>query len=567
MHTSHIRSIAQALLAISFLAAVPGVAAEEGRRIALVIGNDAYAAGPLQNAVNDARAMQKALAAAGFRVILSENANKVALEQSAAEFLQAIGPGDTALFFFAGHAVQIENENLLLPVDFAPGRTVIEAKFRSFSLSMIFDYLKRARARTTIVIIDACRSNPAAGAHSLQSGLAIPLNAGKETYIAFSTSPNHVAGDNPDGKNSWFTESLAQEIAKPGLTIDDVLTRVRMKVESATGGAQTPWSQTSLTSRFYFNVPKDAEDSSDASVLTQWLSDAVKHERQGNWPEAIELANRIVKLKRAGPEEQTAIARLPYWIARSEAAAKFQAGDFPQALAEYEKASKLESFDVDAAFEAAACALLIEDLPRAVRSLESVRALGSSVAVARADAMLKQIGAVDPTALAATQRGLPPPPAIQSLFPAHRFGVPDFQAGPRFGRRASPVDFAAAAKQIAAAAELAAALRPTPVEPTAAQPTQDAPLSPDAIHVDIKSAASAGRDLVVEGYGELALVSESGEAGVLLDGKQVARKLPYTVRLAPGNYDVRVQSTGQTIAERQVQIRSGQKVELVVKKE
>ncbi len=289
MHKSYIQPITRAFLAIFCLAAVPAMAAEEGRRIALVIGNDAYAAGPLQNAVNDARAMQKALAGSGFRVILSENANKVALEQSAAEFLQAIGPGDTALFFFAGHAVQIENENLLLPVDFAPGRTVIEAKFRSFSLAMIFDYLKRARAKMTIVIIDACRSNPAAGAHSLQAGLAIPLNAGKETYIAFSTSPNHVAGDNPDGRNSWFTEALAQEIAQPALTIDDVLTRVRLKVESATGGAQTPWSQTSLTTKFYFHVPKDAEDTSDASVVAQWLlmpssmSGKAIGQRRSNW--------------------------------------------------------------------------------------------------------------------------------------------------------------------------------------------------------------------------------------------------------------------------------------------
>lgn len=567
MHTKHFQSFALTVVGLLCLTAGPAEAAEEGRRIALVIGNDAYAGGQLQNAVNDARAMQKALAGAGFRVILSENANKVALEQSAAEFLQAIGPGDTALFFFAGHAVQIEDENLLLPVDFAPGRTVIEAKFRSFSLAMIFDYLKRARAGTTIVIIDACRSNPATGAHSLQAGLAIPLNAGKETYIAFSTSPNHIAGDNPDGKNSWFTESLAQEIAKPGLTIDDVLTRVRMRVESATGGAQTPWSQTSLTAKFYFNPPKDAVEESGESAVSQWLADALRHERQGNWPEAIELANRIAKLKRGGPEERSAAARLPYWVARSEAAGKFHAGNFEQSMAEYERALKIEPFDSEAAFEAAACALLVEDLPRAVKSLEAVRAFGSSASVARAGAMLKQIGAVEPAALAAMQRGVPLPPAIQSVFPSQRFGVPDFQAGPQFARRSSPFDFAAVAKQVSAAAEQAAAARPPVVETPTAMTAPDAPLSPDAIQIDIKSAASTGRDLVVEGFGELALVSESGEAGILLDGKQVARRLPYTVRLAPGSYDVRVQSAGQTTAERQVVIKPGQKVELVLKKE
>ena len=236
-------------------------------------------------------------------------------------------------------------------------------------------------------------------------------------------------------------------------------------------------------------------------------------------------------------------------------------------MAEYERALKIEPFDSEAAFEAAACALLVEDLPRAVKSLEAVRAFGSSASVARAGAMLKQIGAVEPAALAAMQRGVPLPPAIQSVFPSQRFGVPDFQAGPQFARRSSPFDFAAVAKQVSAAAEQAAAARPPVVETPTAMTAPDAPLSPDAIQIDIKSAASTGRDLVVEGFGELALVSESGEAGILLDGKQVARRLPYTVRLAPGSYDVRVQSAGQTTAERQVVIKPGQKVELVLKKE
>jgi hypothetical protein len=308
-------------------------------------------------------------------------------------------------------------------------------------------------------------------------------------------------------------------------------------------------------------------EESDGSAVSQLLTDALRHERQGNWPEAIELANRIAKLKQRGQEERIAAARLPYWVARNEAAGKFQAGSFEQSMAEYEKALKLEPFDSEAAFEAATCALLVEDLPRAVKSLEAVRALGSSAAVARADAMLKQIGAVEPAALAAMHRGVPAPPAIQSVFPTHNFGVPDFQAGPQFARRSSPFDFAAAAKQVAAAAEQAAAARPPAVENPSVGAVQEAPLSADAIHIDIKSASSTGRDLVVEGFGELALVSECGEAGILLDGKLVARALPYTVRLAPGSYDIRVQSAGQTMVERQVVIRSGQKVELVLKKE
>ncbi len=221
--------------------------ADEGKRVALIIGNDAYSIRPLQNAVNDARAMEKALREAGFRTILKENATKATMEEATAELLDAVGPGDTVLFFYAGHAIQIQNENVLIPVDFESARSLIQAKLKSFSLATVFDYLKQSRAKKSIVVIDACRSNPVREQYSLQGGLAIPANAGKESYIAFSTSPNAVATDNPDGKNSWFTEALSNQIGNPGLTIDEVFTRVRQHVEKATGGAQTPWSQTSLT--------------------------------------------------------------------------------------------------------------------------------------------------------------------------------------------------------------------------------------------------------------------------------------------------------------------------------
>ena len=192
---------------------------------------------------------------------------------------------------------------------------------------MIFDYLKKARAGTTIVIIDACRTNPAVGSHSLQAGLAIPLNGGKDSYIAFSTSPNHVAADNPEGRNSWFTEVLAQQIAEPELTIDDVMTRVRLRVESATAGGQTPWSQTSLTNRFYFHPPKSGERVSDSSMVPKWLSDAYTYESYGDWAEAIDSMNRVIKAKQGGPDTAAASARLPYLQARLDAKTKYDAGD------------------------------------------------------------------------------------------------------------------------------------------------------------------------------------------------------------------------------------------------
>ena len=115
---------------------------EEGKRIALVIGNDAYSIRPLQNAVNDSRAMQKALAGSGFQVILRENAGKVAMEEAVSMFLEKVGPGDIALLYYAGHAIQIENENVLVPTDFESARSLIDAKFKSFSLTPVFDHCR-----------------------------------------------------------------------------------------------------------------------------------------------------------------------------------------------------------------------------------------------------------------------------------------------------------------------------------------------------------------------------------------------------------------------------------------
>ena len=102
--------------------------ADEGKRVALIIGNDAYSIRPLRNAVNDARAMDRALRGAGFRTILKENASKETIEKAFVELLESLGPDDTALLFYAGHAVQIENENMLIPVDFQQASSGIDAK-------------------------------------------------------------------------------------------------------------------------------------------------------------------------------------------------------------------------------------------------------------------------------------------------------------------------------------------------------------------------------------------------------------------------------------------------------
>jgi len=554
-------------------ASVSFAQAQDGKRVALVIGNDAYKVRPLTNAVNDARAMEKALKGAGFRVILRENADRNTMEQAAAEFFGQIGPNDTALFFYAGHGVQIAEENVLIPVDFESARTIVEAKLKSFRLNLVFEYLKQYRAAASIVIIDACRSNPVANAHSLQAGLAQPQAAGKETFVAYSTDPNNVASDSPDAQNSYFTEALAEAIGLPNLTIDDVFTRVKRRVASATGGSQTPWTTSSMTSRFFFHPPSDKEAESDITLAEKWLLDAQKQEQFGNWPEAIDRLNQILKRKPGGAVEEAAAARLPYLTARHEAQTKLDAGAFQQAAAALDKAIDLEPFAVDAAFDAAGSALLVEDLPRAVKALELVRQRGASPAVTRAEAMLKELGQVEPQAQAALKRGVPQPPPATEVFRTHHFGVPDWAAGRRFAGAGAAVDYVAVARQLpppqpvpnyGVPAQPASVVAAEPGANAPADPAAPAPITLEDLHVEVKS-LSATRDLMTEEFGEIEFRSGRQQMPVLVDGKAVTRSLPYTLKIPPGKYEIKTIEAGKTLVERQVEVKSGAKVELILK--
>lgn len=553
-------------------------AVEEGQRHALVIGNDAYSIRPLQNAVNDARAMQKALEGAGFRVSLHENAGRVAMETGVAEFLSRIGPGDTALLYYAGHAIQIEGENVLIPADFTSARSIIDAKFKSFSLSPVFAEFRRSRAKRIIVIIDACRTNPVAETHSLKAGLANPSDAGKNTYIAFSTSPGNVAGDNPNGRNSWFTEALAEAVAQPNLSLDDVFTRVKQRVDSATGGKQTPWSISSLTSTFYFHPPKDAASLAAAgeSMLAKWLDDALRQAQFENWREAIDLAERIVKQKPGGAIEEAASSRLPYWRVRDAAEAKFDAGEFAAAVAKYEEALAMEPFDVDAAVEASNGALLLSDTGRAVKALTAVRVRGTSAQGQRAEVILKELAAVEPAAAASLKQPLAKPPAIQELFPRHKFGVPDFDAGKRWAAGPTAADFAAVIKQLPpppAPPPAAPVVKQPTAEAVAAAPVQSAAAAPapdgearitlDDLYAEVKSVAGA-RDLVTEEFGELTVSSARPAMGLKVEGKAVSRKLPFTAKLPPGEYEIRTVDAGRKVSERRVRVKSGEATALVL---
>lgn len=226
----------------------------EEKRVALVIGNASYRTwSPLENPVNDARAMSDTLRRYGFEVITAENATREAMRDALRRFGNALADGGVGLFYYAGHGTQAYGENFLIPTD---ADIVDEVDIRSAGISLqdVFARMDRADNHLNVVILDACRVFPIR--RSTRSGGNEGLTrvtAPSGTLIAYATAPNQVAKDG-DGKNSPYTKNLVATINEhPGLKLEDLLKAVRAKVRSETGGKQEPWIESSVEGDFFFD--------------------------------------------------------------------------------------------------------------------------------------------------------------------------------------------------------------------------------------------------------------------------------------------------------------------------
>jgi uncharacterized caspase-like protein len=224
--------------------------ASSQRRVALVVGNNAYTQMRLENAVNDARAMHQTLGQLGFEVQKVEDAKLVELAKAVDAFIGRLGAGDVGLFFYAGHEIQIEGENYLVPIDFeAPDETV--AKYKSYPAELVRERMEKAGARLNIIVLDACRNNPFKMSRSASRGLAA-MNSGRGTLIAFATGPGKTASDSSVGRNGLFTHHLIECLGIPGLSLDQVFNRARAEVDKSSSHEQTPWVVSSVIGDFSF---------------------------------------------------------------------------------------------------------------------------------------------------------------------------------------------------------------------------------------------------------------------------------------------------------------------------
>ncbi len=249
------------VLAVFILAIWPSTSALAKRRVALVIGNSDYSTLPsLPNALQDAKLIAHSLRKLNFEVNLLLNSSRVGLEAALHRFAQVSDGSDLALIFYAGHGLQIDGQNYLIPID-ANFDNMSALDFENTSLSRAIRSMERAKIR--LIFLDACRDNPvskrmqeATVTRSLNRGLArveavglgTPTESptGLGTLISFSTAPGLVALDG-SGQNSPFAAALAKHLTTQGLEISQLLRLVRRDVYAMTRGRQVPWDNSALT--------------------------------------------------------------------------------------------------------------------------------------------------------------------------------------------------------------------------------------------------------------------------------------------------------------------------------
>jgi hypothetical protein len=223
-------------------------------RLALVIGNSDYqSVARLANPANDANAVSKALQAADFEVQTLTDLTRLDMGRALSQFANRVGAKgkDTVvLVFYAGHGLQIEGENYLVPTNAKIEREA-DVPLSTMRLADVMKALESVPSKMRIVILDACRNNPFTTLQKTGGrGLAI-VDAPAGSIVAYSTSPGAEALDGTSA-NSPYTSALVEVMKEPGLPIEQVFKGVRVKVNKNTDGRQVPWESSSLTANFAF---------------------------------------------------------------------------------------------------------------------------------------------------------------------------------------------------------------------------------------------------------------------------------------------------------------------------
>lgn len=241
------------IVILFFVAFLNAGLAQAERRVAFVVGNSGYQHVPeLKNPFNDARGMAAKLEGLDFEVVEGLDLDLPGLRGKIKEFVSKLENADVALFFYAGHGLQVNGVNYLLPTD-AQLHSQLDLDFEAVPVDLVLSAMERA-SKTNLVFLDACRNNPLAenlarsmGTRSTAVGRGLAkTSSGIGTLISFATQPGNVALDGK-GTNSPFTTALLKHLGTPGQDITRDLVAVRRDVLQATDGRQVPWENSSLT--------------------------------------------------------------------------------------------------------------------------------------------------------------------------------------------------------------------------------------------------------------------------------------------------------------------------------
>jgi uncharacterized caspase-like protein len=382
-------SIAGTLLIVPLLATIVNIAsASAAVRIALVVGNSDYVnVQPLTNPAKDARLVARTLRQLGFTLVgggAQLNLNKALFDRAVQDFGSAAQGADVALFYYAGHGLQVNGVNYLVPVDANPHKQA-DVDFQMLGSDLVLRQMESAHTRLNLVILDACRNNPfgSRGLRSVEGGLA-QMQAPEGTLISFATQPGNVALDG-NGDHSPFTKALAEVLPRPGLDIFRAFNEVGLMVSSATDGAQQPWvSSSPIKGDFYFTSPPKAE----ASIEQQRFEAAERIDTKAAWESFLSVhktgyfadlaraaRDRIIDEDRAKAEAEARAKQQAHSRAKvaAEAAAKDEADERARAKADQDMVAKVASAAATKAAQEAAERIAKEITERA--AMEKVAAL------------------------------------------------------------------------------------------------------------------------------------------------------------------------------------------------
>ncbi|MFA6153357.1 caspase domain-containing protein [Mesorhizobium sp.] len=279
MTNSLFRRFAAVLLVMFFGSIGTQAAVEEvlaprpSKRLAIVIGNSNYQSARLQhltNAVNDATQLSEGLKRLNFDVLTGLDLSSDGFAKLFDRAESKLATASAVVIFYAGHGVQLQGENYLLPVDTPDPETLERLTAGAVRLNDVIARFSN-RERQTFIFLDACRNNPVGKGASMMDGLA-QVEVGENTFVAFATQPGNITADG-SGDNSPFTTALLRNVEIPGLSISDMMIRVRNETEALTAGRQVPWDQSNLREQFYFTEQQVLDPAKLSSSLSRILSD------------------------------------------------------------------------------------------------------------------------------------------------------------------------------------------------------------------------------------------------------------------------------------------------------